>query len=373
MSPPVYSSENAAGIIIATGCVGKFLCTNHYDFNTYMSTDGGVNWIEVAKGINIYEIGDQGGLIIMARYKAETKMVRFSYDNGQTWSFINFNENNVFVSNIVIEPTNNDHHFLVTGFEFNTEENVKKGVVFHLDFSEYHLRFCKGFEKPDENDSDYEKFVPHSYQNSKCILGKSIHYVRKKPKVRCINPDHYQFYYVDSYCQCTNEDYECDIGFKRSEGGTCVTMNGQEIDLTPPKVCYDKYAIRMGYKKSADNSCVGGIIHEDKELPCPGTFGFFATVFSFVYYIFYYGAIIGGIGFGLMWLKGKYSDWKDDDDFGPYQNSSDMYTVKKQSNDNGYGSVNEEGDNQFSKKEGTKREIGSIMDDDEDDEYAEEI
>ena len=104
----------------------------------------------------------------MARYKNETKMVRFSYDNGQTWSFINFNENNVFVSNIVIEPTNNDHHFLITGFEFNTKENVKKGVVFHLDFSEYHLRFCKGFEKPDENDSDYEKFVPHSYQNSKC-------------------------------------------------------------------------------------------------------------------------------------------------------------------------------------------------------------
>ena len=62
-------------------------------------------------------------------------------------------------------------------------------------------------------------------------------------------------------------------------------MNGQEIDLTPPKICYDKYAVRMGYKKSADNSCVGGIMHEDKELPCPGTFGFFSTVFSLVYYV----------------------------------------------------------------------------------------
>jgi len=76
----------------------------------------------------------------------------------------------------------------------------------------------------------------------------------------------------------------------------------------------------------------------------------------------------------LIWLKGKYSDWKDGDDFGPYQNSSDMYTQKKQSNDNGYSNVNTEGDNQTSKPEGTKKEISSIMDDDdEDDEYAEEI
>jgi hypothetical protein len=51
MTPPIYSSENAPGIIIAIGCVGRFLCTNHYDFNTYMSTDGGVSWMEVAKVI----------------------------------------------------------------------------------------------------------------------------------------------------------------------------------------------------------------------------------------------------------------------------------------------------------------------------------
>lgn len=334
MAPPIYSSENAPGTIIATGCVGKFLCTNHYDFNTYMSTDGGVTWMEVSKGINIYEIGDQGGLIVMSKYKAETKMVRFSYDNGLTWSFINFNDSNVFVSNIVIEPTNNNHHFLITGFEFNTKENVKKGVVFHLDFSEYHLRECKGYENPEADDSDYERFTPHTFKNSKCLMGKSVYYVRKKPKNRCINPDHYQFFYIDSYCECTNEDYECDMGFKRTEEGTCVTRTGDEIDIAPPKTCYDKYVVKMGYKKSADNSCVGGITHEDRELECVGGSGFLSVVFSFVYSLLYYGIILGGSGFALFWLWNRLRDSRENGVFTP-----NMFTQGSNSS-NGYNEVN---------------------------------
>jgi hypothetical protein len=124
----------------------------------------------------------------MAKYKAETKMVRFSYNNGLTWSFINFNESNVFVSNIVIEPTNNNHHFLLTGFEFDTKENSKKGVVFHLDFSEYHLRECKGYDDVDKSDSDYEKFVPHTYKSSKCNSPKRITKIRPYGKINLLHP-----------------------------------------------------------------------------------------------------------------------------------------------------------------------------------------
>ena len=245
--PPVYSSENAPGIIIATGNVGEYLSQNHYDYNTYMSQDGGVSWIEIAKGVNIYEIGDQGGLIVLARYKTETKMVRFSYDMGKSWSYVNFNESNVYVSNIVIEPTNNNHHFLMTGFEFDVSNNVKKGVAFHLDFSEYHLRECKGYNTPEEGDSDYEKFTPHSFRNSSCLLGKSVYYIRKKADKRCINPDHYQFYYINNYCKCTSEDYECDIGFKRTSEGTCISKDGKEIDLSPPVILFNKIGTKEVY------------------------------------------------------------------------------------------------------------------------------
>lgn len=35
--------------------------------NTYLSRDGGLTWQEVMKGSYIYELGDHGGLIVMAK------------------------------------------------------------------------------------------------------------------------------------------------------------------------------------------------------------------------------------------------------------------------------------------------------------------
>lgn len=65
--PPPYSQESAIGLILAVGNVGKNLNRFNADkLNTYLSRDGGLNWIEVKKGPYIYEYGDHGGLIVMA-------------------------------------------------------------------------------------------------------------------------------------------------------------------------------------------------------------------------------------------------------------------------------------------------------------------
>lgn len=61
-----YSTEKAIGVVIATGNVGKYLSGRKGEVNTYLSRDGGRSWKEVMKGSYIYEIGDHGGLIIMA-------------------------------------------------------------------------------------------------------------------------------------------------------------------------------------------------------------------------------------------------------------------------------------------------------------------
>lgn len=192
-------------------------------------------------------------------------------------------------------------------------------------------------------------------------MGKSIYYIRKKPKQRCINPDHFQFYYIDSYCKCTNEDYECDMGFKRTEEGSCIPRNGEDVDLNPPKNCYDNYTIRMGYKKSADNSCVGGVTHEDKELSCPGSGGFLSAVFSFVWNVLYYSVIIGALVFGVYWVILKFKG----------EENSGIFTADKLpqggsfgKSDGGYGDIS---------ANATKNEIGGMMDDEDDDEDAEEI
>ena len=44
---PVYSSQNALGIIIATGSVGNYLSLRKDNVNTFISIDGGHNWKEI--------------------------------------------------------------------------------------------------------------------------------------------------------------------------------------------------------------------------------------------------------------------------------------------------------------------------------------
>ena len=63
---PFYSAENSVGILIATGNVGSYLSFRIDQVNTFLSRDGGLSWFEVAKGSHIYEVGDHGGLIVMA-------------------------------------------------------------------------------------------------------------------------------------------------------------------------------------------------------------------------------------------------------------------------------------------------------------------
>lgn len=41
---PVYSSENAVGIVLGTGNLGANLTPNGHSKNLYLSRDGGLNW-----------------------------------------------------------------------------------------------------------------------------------------------------------------------------------------------------------------------------------------------------------------------------------------------------------------------------------------
>lgn len=51
---------------MGVGNVGLSLNKKNDKQNTYLSRDGGLNWIEIMHGSNIYEIGDHGGLLVVA-------------------------------------------------------------------------------------------------------------------------------------------------------------------------------------------------------------------------------------------------------------------------------------------------------------------
>jgi Sortilin, neurotensin receptor 3, C-terminal len=61
--------------------------------------------------------------------------------------------------------------------------------VISIDFANVFTRKCTGADSPDSDNeqSDYEKWVPHGYKDSKCLLGRRITYSRRKRDSVCLN------------------------------------------------------------------------------------------------------------------------------------------------------------------------------------------
>ena len=81
--PRAYSIDSALGLIIGHGNVGPRL--SHKSVGVFLSRNGGYSWTHVADGVYIYEIGNSGGFIVMAKYGVITDEIEFSYDFGMKW------------------------------------------------------------------------------------------------------------------------------------------------------------------------------------------------------------------------------------------------------------------------------------------------
>jgi hypothetical protein len=96
-----YSTENAVGLILATGkkkkiiysdacetelltafvflgSIGPWLEDSADDLNTYFSRDAGQSWTEVAKGAHVFEFGDHGAITILANNNQKTKNLMYA-------------------------------------------------------------------------------------------------------------------------------------------------------------------------------------------------------------------------------------------------------------------------------------------------------
>jgi Sortilin, neurotensin receptor 3, len=101
---PVYSTEKAVGLVLGTGNIGRRLTENNNLKNLYLSRDGGLTWKTAKNGVFIYEIGDHGGLIAIAKKNVATDEIEISWDQGDTWEKIRISDEKLFIENIIIEP-----------------------------------------------------------------------------------------------------------------------------------------------------------------------------------------------------------------------------------------------------------------------------
>lgn len=139
---PVYSTTSAVGLLVATGNIGKNLSPEELSKGLYVSRDGGIKWKMAKAGNWIYEIGDHGALIVIARKDDPTDELQFSLDEGATWNRFKISDRKIVIQNIIIEPKSVSQQFLVhgtfwKGYDRRMEE--EKAFFSFVDFSSMYV------------------------------------------------------------------------------------------------------------------------------------------------------------------------------------------------------------------------------------------
>ena len=154
----LYGSLGAPGFMIGVGNVGPTL-VEFAKGDTYMSSDGGRSWFEIAKDAHIHEFGDYGGIILLANSEEPVDYIKYSSNGGNTFQDLKICDEKITISNIISEPSGTTLQFVVVGQE-------KEATVFvSLDFTHLFLRSC------DTNMEDFETWGP---LESSCYFGELV-------------------------------------------------------------------------------------------------------------------------------------------------------------------------------------------------------
>ncbi|KAI9347226.1 hypothetical protein BDR26DRAFT_931474 [Obelidium mucronatum] len=259
-SNDLFSSESAVGFMMGVGNVGPYLKRRN-DGNTFLTRDAGLTWTEVAKDAHLYEFGDKGGIILLANDEVPIDEVKYSLNHGNTFISAKIsaalNGGKLRVSNIITEPYGAASTFVLFGTVFGGSSD-KQTAAIKLDFTTVWPRECK-FIKGDDVNSDYEVWSPTGQKSGddSCMLGEQIQYYRRKSKSECHSKGFFEPpVTLVKTCQCTVDDFACDIGFTRSSSNKCEQNAGYTI---PEPACINgqrKYT--TGYVKVKNTKCSGG-------------------------------------------------------------------------------------------------------------------
>merc|ERR1719401_834843 len=100
---------------MGNGNVGSHLSSDVADTNTYLSRDGGTTWTEVMKGNYIFEFGNHGGILIMARLGQESTELFYSLDEGLNWQTLKYSGTPMIADNVQIEEEAKSMDFVLYG------------------------------------------------------------------------------------------------------------------------------------------------------------------------------------------------------------------------------------------------------------------
>lgn len=199
-----FGASSAIGLLFGVGNVGSKLEVDK-ESDTFMSSDGGLNWKSVKKGHWTWQYGDQGSIIVLAQRathgnNVKTKSVWYSINAGETWKSYDFSDKEVIVTDLTTVRSGASRNFLIW-----CKPDSGNPFAVNLDFTGLSDKACSS----EGDDSDYYTWSPkHPLNDDDCLFGHVATYLRKKPDRTCYNDESLQklHKYVD--CKCDRQDFE---------------------------------------------------------------------------------------------------------------------------------------------------------------------
>uniref|UniRef100_A0A3B3Q3S9 Sortilin-related receptor n=1 Tax=Paramormyrops kingsleyae TaxID=1676925 RepID=A0A3B3Q3S9_9TELE len=261
---PILSKESAPGFIMATGSVGRSLANKP---NVYMSSSAGVRWREALAGPHFYTWGDHGGILMAIAQGGPTTELKFSTNEGETWTPFQFSSREVYVYQLLTEPGEKSTVFTIFG---SYADQGHSWLILQVNASDVLGVPC--------TEADYKRWSPSDERGNGCLLGRELVFKRRTPHATCFNGEDFDRPITVTNCSCTRQDYECDYGYKLSDDlflEVCVPdpeFSGR-LDVPPvPCPVGTTYRHSKGYRKVSGDSCHGGDVEArlgGEMLPCP--------------------------------------------------------------------------------------------------------
>uniref|UniRef100_A0A7N6FHQ3 VPS10 domain-containing receptor SorCS2 n=1 Tax=Anabas testudineus TaxID=64144 RepID=A0A7N6FHQ3_ANATE len=261
VSGTVHTKDSAPGLIMGAGNLGSKLV--EYKEEMYITSDCGKTWRQVFEEEHHILYLDHGGVIVAIKDTSiPLKILKFSIDEGRTWTVHNFTSTSVFVDGLLSEP--GDETLVMTVFGH---------ISYRSDWELVKVDFRQSF--PNQcTESDYDSWQLTDLQGEKCIMGQEQSFRRRKDMSFCIKGKSYTSALTTKPCQCTEKDFNCDYGFERShvDGERCFADFWHDPG-SPPEDCHpgQTYESSTGYRKVITNSCEGGLDKQQssKQHNCP--------------------------------------------------------------------------------------------------------
>lgn len=296
-----YSSPSAVGLMIAVGNVGHSLAP-YKESDTFLTRDGGFTWEEISKDAHMWEYGDQGSILVLVNDEGPTDRVKYTLDEGLTWSEYVFGDTPIRVTSIITVPDDTSRKFILFGFTTGSSDNT---VVVHLDFSKITNVKCV-LDTTDPNHDDFELWSPSETRSEPCLFGRQTLYYRRvrSPSRLCyVGEKLPQPHKIQRNCLCSEEDFECEFNYRRDPvSHKCVLVPGAAPLASEPNCAWNQsfWHERTEFRKIPYSSCEGGIqLDKGRQHICPhaskhGVFWWGSVVVA--------PAILFGLG-GFWWMR----------------------------------------------------------------------